>query len=177
MQQGRQTTKEQIEQMRNEIAREKEKSSGVYVSLPKRLRLKRIAHISGNLLFAAILVMLVLSLVSVYIAKSRGEVPKIWGGYSLFVVESGSMEPTLTVDSVIITKEPKDVGGLETGDIVTFYTGTGYVVTHRIIEIVEDENNSVLYRTKGDNPVNSPDEELLEPERVIGVYLLKIPFT
>ncbi len=30
---------------------------------------------------------------------------------------------------------------------------------------------------KGDNPINSPDEELLTPDRVIGLFAAKIPFT
>lgn len=163
--------------MREQIAREKDKLRGVRVPLSKKQRIKRTLDISGQLLFAALLGVLVFSLVSVYIAKSRGEVPKILGGFSLFVVESGSMEPTLTVGSVIVAKEPNDVRSLKTGDIVTFRTPSGHVVTHRIVEVVSTQDGSVQYRTEGDNPINSPDQVLLAPERVIGVFLLKIPFT
>lgn len=175
MRQEKRTTDEQIEQMRQEIAQAKLKEMGVQVPLTKKQRIKKTFHMAAQTVFALIVVLLIFSLVSIYIAKSKGEVPTVFGAFSLFVVESGSMEPTLTVGSVILSKVPKRADALKTGDIVTFRTESGYVVTHRIIEIIGGE--AIQYRTKGDNPVNSPDPELLNPERVIGVFLLKVPFT
>ncbi len=175
MRQDKRTTDAQIEQMRLLIAREKQKEMGVRVPLTKKQRVRKILNIAAQAVFSLIVAVLVFSLVSVYIAKSKGEVPTVLGAYSLFVVESGSMEPTLTVGSVILSKAPDDAGQLKSGDIVTFRTETGYVVTHRIIEVIGGD--TVMYRTKGDNPINSPDEELLVPERVIGVLVLKIPLT
>ena len=175
MRQDKKTTAAQIEQMRLVIAREMLKETGVRVPLTKKQRVKKTLNIVGQAVFVIIVALLLVSLVSVYIAKSKGEVPTVFGRYSLLVVESGSMEPTLTVGSVIVSRKPEDAAALKTGDIVTFRTGTGYVVTHRIIEVID--GNPVNYRTKGDNPVNSPDEELLVPERVIGVFVVKIPLT
>jgi signal peptidase len=157
------------------IAEEKQREAGVRVPLTKKQRVKKTLNILAQLVFAAVFMVLVFSLVSIYIAKSKGEVPRILGAYSLFVVESGSMDPTLTVGCVILSKQPKDANALKVGDIVTFNTESGYVVTHRIIEIINDD--TVKYLTKGDNPVNSPDEDLLVPERVIGVFVMKIPLT
>ena len=175
MRQDKKTTQEQIEQMRLVIAQETQKEMGVRMPLTKKQRMKKSLHILAQISFAVIVAVLLLSLATIYIAKSKGEVPTAFGAYSLFVVESGSMDPTLTVGSVILSKVPEDAAKLKTGTIVTFRTESGYVVTHRIIEIIG--GSSVQYRTKGDNPVNSPDEELLVPERVIGVFVLKIPFT
>jgi signal peptidase len=161
--------------MRLLIAEEKQREAGVRVPLTKKQRVKKTLNILAQLVFAAVFMVLVFSLVSIYIAKSKGEVPRILGAYSLFVVESGSMDPTLTVGCVILSKQPKDANALKVGDIVTFNTESGYVVTHRIIEIINGD--TVKYLTKGDNPVNSPDEDLLVPERVIGVFVMKIPLT
>ncbi len=175
MRQDKKTTDAQIEQMRLDIAREKMRETGIRVPLTKKQRMKRALNILGQAAFVIAVAVLVVSLVFVYAAKSKGEVPTIFGMYSLFVVESGSMEPTLTVGSVILSRKPQHADALATGDIVTFRTGSGYVVTHRIVEVIGGE--PVKYRTKGDNPVNSPDEELLDPERVIGIFVVKIPFT
>lgn len=175
MRQDKKTTEAQIEQMRCDIAREKMKEAGLRVPLSKKQRMLKSLNIAGHVVFVVILALLVVSLITVYAAKSKGEVPTVFGSYSLFVVETGSMEPTLTVGSVIISKKPQDAAALKVGDIVTFRTETGYVVTHRIIEVIR--GSPVSYRTKGDNPINSPDQELLVPERVIGVLVVKIPFT
>lgn len=175
MRQDKITTDEQIARLRREIAEELKIERGGRVALTGAQRVKRALNISGQVLFAALFAALAVSLASVYQAKLKGEVPRVFGAYSLFVVESGSMEPTLTVGSVIVSRQPRNPAALKAGDVVTFHTSAGDVVTHRIIEVVAGE--SVSYRTKGDNLANSPDEELLAPERVIGVLVFKIPFT
>jgi signal peptidase len=87
------------------------------------------------------------------------------------------MQPTFDIGTVILSKEPSDPSNLSVGDVVTFKSLNDTTVTHRIIEVVTDEDGSIKYRTKGDNPLNSPDSELLDPERVISVYVFKIPLT
>ena len=172
MRQGSETTQEKIEQMREELRREKLKKPG----LLKAAGPGQVRNVLGWFLFMLAVGALVFTLVTVYIVKSRGDVPSLPGGFSLFVVESGSMEPALNIGSVILTRKPDDARTLKQGDIVTFRTLSGHIVTHRVIETLTD-NGEVKYRTKGDNIVNSPDAELLSPERVIGVFVLKIPFT
>jgi signal peptidase len=81
------------------------------------------------------------------------------------------------VGSVIVCAKAQHPERLAADEIVTFHTLSGAVVTHRIIEVVTDGNGNISYRTKGDNPINSPDPELLTPDRVIGVFAVKIPFT
>jgi signal peptidase len=70
-----------------------------------------------------------------------------------------------------------DPAALKVDDIVTFRMENGVIVTHRIIEVLKDKKGKVTYRTKGDNPINSPDPELLTPDRVIARLVAKIPFT
>jgi signal peptidase len=163
--------------MRSEILREKEKAAGGVLKPTHIKRWKQAVKVFEWIVFLFVLVALVITLFGVYTTKSQGETPVIFGVYMLYSVESGSMEPTLTVGSVIVCKKTEHPDNLKTDQIVTFRTLSGAVVTHRIIDISNDENRNITYRTKGDNPINSPDEELLTPDRVIGVFAAKIPFT
>lgn len=175
MSQEKYTTKEQIEEMRRELRLEKEKMSGDGGG--KSLRLGRsVLKIGGRVVFIAVLLVLVAAIVSINIAKSKGEVPGVLG-FHLFVVESGSMEPTLNIGSVILCREPKNPGNLKVNNIVVFKNLSGYIVTHRIIGVAADGYGKTAYRTKGDNPRNSADQELLTPDRVLAVFIGKIPLT
>ncbi len=146
-------------------------------SPPERGRRKRakILSLTGNMLFYGAVAALVFVLASVLYTKARGEVPNLLG-YQLYTVQSGSMEPTLRVGAVIVSKTPADPAALTVGDVVTFRTGGGAVVTHRVIQRLED-SGGIQYRTKGDNPVKSPDPELLTPDRVLAIFLFKVPLT
>lgn len=175
------TTDEQIEMMREELRQAKKKSDGEEKSEKsseyKRVHKKQmIRKTLGLLSFGITVIFLSVVLISVLMAKSRGETPNLLG-YQLYVVQSGSMSPTLKVGAVIISQIPKDNYALEKDDIVTFKTESGAIVTHRIIEVLKDENGQVRYRTKGDNPINSPDQELLDPKRVMASFIAKIPLT
>lgn len=162
------TTPEQIEEMRRALARERDR----LIKGPRR----NWRAVLGRGAFGVLILLLAVSLVSVLRARSRGEIPNVLGLY-LFSIESGSMEPTLPVRSVILSRSPRDPAALHEGDIVTFRTTGGDIVTHRIIAMERDENGKVRYTTKGDNPINSPDPEHLTPDRVIAVFVLKIPLT
>jgi signal peptidase len=177
MTQSKYTAPEQIEAMRRELAYHKRL---LYGSLDKdeyrQLRRKRRRKLIGRLSFAAVVLILAAAIGVIQSEKSSGEIPGLLG-FHLFSIESGSMEPTLNVGSIILSRRPGQPAGLRSGDIVTFKTAGGAVVTHRIIEVLQDSYGGVSYKTKGDNPVNSPDQELLTPDRVISVYVTKIPLT
>ena len=95
-------------------------------------------------------------------------------GYQVYGVLTGSMVPTYPVGSLIYVKEtsPND---LELRDVITFSSGKT-IVTHRIIEIVRDENNpsQLKFRTKGDAN-NDPDASLVGPADIIGKVEFGIP--
>ncbi|NLB50724.1 MAG: signal peptidase I [Clostridiaceae bacterium] len=171
MPETRYTTQEEIDDMRLEIARALEKRQA-----GNRKAGSRPAKIFSWALFSLIMALLVTVLASILIAKNKGQTPSVLG-YHLFRIETGSMEPTLPVGSVILSRKPKDASALEEGRIVTFESPSGALVTHRIIRVVQDEEGQVLYITKGDNPINDPDNDLLSPEGILAVFLLKIPLT
>ena len=72
-------------------------------------------------------------------------------GLDPYTVLSGSMEPTYHVGSVIYVKETS-VAELEEGMPITYTLDNTLVVTHRIVEVLVDENDptNVKYMVKGD---------------------------
>ena len=96
-------------------------------------------------------------------------------GMQVFVVLSGSMEPTYQTGSVIYVKDV-DPMTLKEGDPVTFRVSEDTIVTHRIIEVIpDDENpNNQYFRTKGDaNEVE--DGGITACEYVVGKPVFTVP--
>ena len=75
------------------------------------------------------------------------------GGYMMFRVVTGSMEPTIPVGALMITQET-DIRSIRVDDIVCFRTQEaaiwGKIVTHRVVEILDMAGGEVLLRTQGD---------------------------
>ena len=78
-------------------------------------------------------------------------------GYSAFSVASGSMEPTIHLNDVIIVKKCDEY---KVDDIVTFKENGAYI-THRVVTV--NENNII---TKGD--ANNTNDIAITKDRVIG---------
>lgn len=86
-------------------------------------------------------------------------------GIRIYRIGSGSMEPYLKVNDLIIIKEKKEY---DINDVITFYDGKNYI-THRIVE-----KNENLITTKGDAN-NAKDTPIIE-ENIVGklVYRFRI---
>lgn len=93
-------------------------------------------------------------------------------GLRSFVVQSGSMEPTIHTGSVILVRK---VSGYGIGDIATRQTSDKSVtITHRIVREDTKEGQKVFV-FKGDaNEVE--DGELVPESDVIGKVLFQIPY-
>ena len=96
-------------------------------------------------------------------------------GLQVFSVLSGSMEPTYHVGSLIYVKDV-DPFELESGEVITFMLDENTVATHRIVEVVPDEEDAsvVRFRTKGDANENA-DGSLVHYKNVIGSPVFTIP--
>lgn len=86
-------------------------------------------------------------------------------GFSTAVIASGSMEPELSPDDIIIIRQQDSY---ETGDIITFQSG-GSLVTHRVAAVTDDG-----LITRGDAN-NADDAEPVAPENVLGEVVACIP--
>lgn len=119
--------------------------------------------ISGILV--AVVVLLAIALVGVRVV-----------GLQPYVVLSGSMEPTYHVGSLIYVKSV-DYKDLSVGDPITYMVSQDTVVTHRIIEVLVDEEDpeTIRYFTQGDaNDV--PDGSSVHYKNIIGKPVFSIPY-
>lgn len=75
------------------------------------------------------------------------------GGFMMFRVVTGSMEPTIPVGTLLVTREV-DITSIQMDDIICFRTQLseiwGKIVTHRVVGISTSESGSILLETKGD---------------------------
>ena len=119
----------------------------------------------------AILVFLVFICISVFIQTrvNPNKIPSIFG-YKPFVVLSGSMEAEIFKGDLAVTREV-DIDTLQENDIVAFRDADNHVVTHRIVDVVTENNEKKLI-TKGDN--NNNDSDMVNVKDVEGKYLFKL---
>jgi signal peptidase len=97
-------------------------------------------------------------------------------GLKPFVVLSGSMRPTYEVGSLIYVKSV-DYKTLQAGDDITYLVSEDTVVTHRIIEVLVDEEDpdTIRYFTQGiANDV--PDGVSVHYKNIIGKPVFSIPY-
>lgn len=75
------------------------------------------------------------------------------GGFMMFRVVTGSMEPTIPVGALLVTRQV-DIHTIELGDIICFRTQAseiwGQIVTHRVVGIEQTPLGTLLLETKGD---------------------------
>ena len=130
---------------------------------------KRIfSHISKALVVVIALFLctiLFFNISTLILAKKIVNGESVQSGYSLAIVSSGSMEPTLNKNDLIIIKGSSDY---MIQDIATYVTEKGTLITHRIIEISESG-----YTLQGDSN-NTKDKEI-QKQRFLGKVALVIP--
>lgn len=127
-------------------------------------RLKRILN-SLTTIIVVMVVILAIMLVGVRLV-----------GLQVYSVLSGSMEPEYPVGSLIYVKEV-DYKELKVGDPITYLLDEDTVVTHRIIEVLIDEEDphTIRYFTQGDaNDV--PDGASVHYKNIIGKPVFSIPY-
>ena len=129
-----------------------------------RKTIKRIWNWISSILVAAV-VLLAVALVGVRIV-----------GLQPYVVLSGSMDPTYPVGSLIYVKST-DYKQLKIGDPITFMVSEDTVATHRIIEVLPDEDDpsTIRYFTQGDAN-DAPDGSSVHYKNIIGKPVFSIPY-
>ena len=75
------------------------------------------------------------------------------GGFMMFRVVTGSMEPTIPVGALLIAQDV-DIQTVNLGDIICFRTQEaaiwGEIVTHRVVHVMEMADGAAVFRTRGD---------------------------
>lgn len=120
-------------------------------------------------IFTTILVVLVV-LLAVLLVGAR------LVGLQVFAVLSGSMEPTYHTGALIYVKKV-DTQKIQVGTPITFMMDEDTVATHRVVEVVPDEEDPsvIRYRTKGDAN-DAVDGGLVHYKNVIGTPVFTIPY-
>lgn len=120
-----------------------------------------------NLISVAAILIALFVLLTVVMTKS-GEAPNILGHY-VFRVMTGSMEPAVPTDSLIVVRET-ELSEIQPDDIISYYSEdpqlNGSVNTHRVVS-VEHQGENYVFTTKGD--ANAlPDQYPANGKNVLG---------
>ena len=131
------------------------------------MTVKKVLKVCSNLITTLLLVLLIFMVIVVVSTKVSGGEPQFWG-YQLKTVLSGSMEPTFQTGSIIAIKQVEDPNSLNKDDVITFMETEDKLITHRIIEIIKN-GEQTMYKTKGDNNEDTDTSPVL-PQNVVGKY-------
>ena len=103
----------------------------------------------------------------------------VFGANPFYVVSSGSMEPVLKVNDILIVRDGGSWQNLRIGDIIVFNRPEGgdRVIVHRIVDIDMDANGERIVRTRGDaNPASIPGTDYpIRQDDYIGKVIYVIP--
>jgi len=131
----------------------------------KKKALSAFGRIITAVVVAVLLLVLSLNISTLLSLNAIRGGANVQSGYFCAIIGSGSMEPTISVHDFLIIKGS---GAYREGDIVTYVSPKGSLVTHRIIEVSDG-----AYIAQGDAN-NVPDEEI-PGQRVLGKVVFLIP--
>lgn len=116
-----------------------------------------------------------------WIVTSIISIAIIWFAVGVFpiypsVIATGSMEPMIKPGDVILVKKITDMEGvnnLKVGDVIQFKRDS-ILISHRIIEVVNDEKEGLGFKTKGDNN-SAIDSRIVKPQELKGTIEHVVP--
>lgn len=130
-------------------------------------RLKKLGRIFSILLTALLALLLVFNIATIVLRQVRGNRHATVFGVTTAVVISGSMEPNISVNNMVVVAKQKDYAEK---DVITYVSQGGSLVTHRIVEVTEDG-----FVTKGDFNNDVDTEAPISKENVVGKVIFVIP--
>lgn len=124
------------------------------------------------------IIMVILIIISLIIATQKlSDNEKTFFGYRIFRVQTGSMIPVYEIGDVILVKDV-DINKIKIGDDITYWGTTGQMkgklVTHRVIDIEEQEGQKVFH-AKG--VANTSEDPLISAEQINGIVQGKLYVT
>ena len=139
----------------------------------KKMKENKALKLIGNILYILLFVIIVLMLVVVILQRVSDNSISL-GGYRLFTVATGSMEPKYEVGDILISKEI-DQNDIKVGDDIV-YRGkegsfNGKVVTHQVVSIRDEEGNKKII-TKG--IANTEEDPEIDGTQVYGKVIYKV---
>ncbi|MCL2488541.1 MAG: signal peptidase I [Oscillospiraceae bacterium] len=138
---------------------------------PVKRKKRIVRRISDILFYAAIAAILLIAVIS---GGKSGSGFHLFG-YSGYTVLTNSMQSEIPVDALVITKKT-DPDEIRIGDDITYIRSDNELITHRVVDIIDNYNDSGLrgFQTKGiENP--RPDPDIVMAGNVVGVVRLTVP--
>lgn len=139
----------------------------------KKIKENKALKLIGNILYVLLFIIVILMLVVVILQRVSDNSISL-GGYRLFTVATGSMEPKYMVGDILISKEinPNDI---QVGDDIVYRGEVGSfkekIVTHQVVSIRE-ENGEKKITTKG--IANTEEDPEIDASRVYGKVIYKV---
>ncbi len=139
----------------------------------EKIKENKILKTIGNILYIIFFIIVVLMLIVVILQRVSDNSISL-GGYRLFTVATGSMEPKYKVGDILISKSV-DSNEIQVGDDIV-YKGAegsfkGKTVTHQVVSI-EDENGKKKITTKG--IANIEEDPKIDESQVYGKVIYKV---
>ena len=120
----------------------------------------------GDIAFYLFLIVVVVS--AALLKGGDSGAPKSLAGFSMFTVLTGSMQDEIPQGSLVITQQT-DPRELKIGDDVTYLSSPTTTVTHRIVGIIENYNNTGQRAFETQGIMNAkPDEQPVPAGNVVG---------
>ncbi len=94
-------------------------------------------------------------------------------GFEPFAVRTGSMTPAIPVGSLIVVT-PVAPEAVANGDVLTVRVNATTTVTHRVVDVVVQDDGR-MFRLHGDAN-ERPDPVLVLPDQVVGRVAVTLPF-
>lgn len=141
--------------------------------MKENIKDNKVIRLIGNILYTLLVLIVVLILITVILQRASNNNLSL-GGYRIFNIATGSMEPKYSVGDVLVSKTlmPSEI---RTEDDITYIgkegSFAGKVVTHQVVEI-ENENGNYKFHTKG--LANTEEDPVISQEQVIGKIVYKV---
>ena len=125
----------------------------------------------GSIVFYLVLATVLMGIFFTTQSGNAAGIPRQLFGFSTMRVLTGSMESELPQDSLILVRQV-DPSEIQVGDDITFLVSETTTVTHRVINIYEnhEETGQRGFETQGIKNAN-PDREIVRPENIVGTVI------
>lgn len=139
----------------------------------KKIKENKALKIIGNILYVLLFIIVILMLIVVVLQRMTDNSISL-GGFRLFTVATGSMEPKYKVGDILISKQI-DANEIQVGDDIVYKGKEGSfkdkVVTHQVVSIRE-ENGEKKITTKG--IANTEEDPEIDSSQVYGKVIYKV---
>ncbi|MCS0787420.1 signal peptidase I [Cytobacillus firmus] len=133
---------------------------------------RRTMKLFSNIIFSIFFLLIVHIGITLYqTSKNPGTLPSFFG-YTPLTVLSNSMHPHLQSGDLALIKKA-EFNDIEVNDVITFKESDTKFITHRVIDVKEQNGQSGLV-TKGDNN-NVEDTMIVTKGQLVGKQVASIP--